>query len=167
MKKISVLLIVVITIISILNIPVEAYVASTDPIVLSDGSKVFYFDDGSSLTITQPIIISLEYDQTRSLQTKTTQTSAVHASSSGETEWIYTLTCTFSYEYGVSSVCTNASYTQTIYKGNWMFSNGATSISGNRGNGTGLFERKFLFITVQSINVQLTMACDIYGNVTA
>ena len=51
MKRIFVLVIVIITIISILNIPVEAYDASLNPVVLSDGSKVFYFDNGSSLTI--------------------------------------------------------------------------------------------------------------------
>lgn len=134
---------------------------------LSDGSKIIYFKDGSTLTITAPEVVSTESNNIVTRQTKTMQVSASKKDSDDEYEWIYTLYCTFSYEYGVSSVCTNAYYDQTIYKGNWTFSNGATNISGNRGTGTGLYEKKFLFITIQSINVNLTMACDIYGNVTA
>ncbi len=148
-------------------IQANAYSDAIESTIISDGSKVILYEDGTSLTITAPRIIATMSTPSKSLQTITAQIDTTFADSNGETEWIYTLTCTFSYEYGVSSVCTNASYTQTIYKGNWTFSNGATSISGNRGNGTGLFEKKFLFITVQSINVQLTLACDIYGNVTA
>ena len=166
MKRLSILLITIIILFTS-NIAVEAYDVSGDHVVFSDGSKVFYFDDGSRLVITAPKILFEGVDQSKSQQSKTTQASYSFQNTSGETEWIYTLTCTFSYEYGVSSVCTDAHYDQTIYKGNWTFSNGATSISGNRGSGTGLYTEKFLFITIRSINVSLTMACDIYGNVTA
>ncbi len=167
MKKIIISIFVLASVLVSMVLPAGAQFENDEWNILSDGSKVIYFNDGSSLTVSAPVIIATEYDQSRSIQTKTAQISTSVKDSNGEYEWLYTLTCVFSYEYGISSTCTNAYYNQTIYKGNWTFSNGATNISGNRGTGTGLYTEKFLFITIQSINVNLTLACDIYGNVTA
>ena len=72
---------------------------------LSDGSKIIYFKDGSTLTITAPEVVSTESNNIVTRQTKTMQVSASKKDSDDEYEWIYTLYCTFSYEYGVSSVC--------------------------------------------------------------
>ena len=167
MKKIYLCVLIIISIIFSMSVPALSYFEKKDPFISVDGSKVFCFDDGSSLSITAPKVVFSGYDSEKTLHTKTVQIDASFTDSNGEYEWLYTLTCVFSYEYGVSSTCSIASYSQAIYKGNWTFSNGAASASGNRGTGTGLYERKVLFITVQSINVLLTMACDIYGNVTA
>ena len=92
---------------------------------------------------------------------------SAHYDSDDNLEWKYTLYATFEYEYGVSSVCTNAYYVQNIYKGNWTFSNGAAYTSANRAIGTGRYVEKYLFITINTIEVSLTMTCDVFGNVTS
>ncbi len=159
--------IIVLTVLLGSSITAEAATASYSPAVMSDGSKVFVFEDGSRLTVSAPRCAYSSSDPSKTLQTKTVQIDSSFVDSNGEPEWRYTLTCVFSYEYGVSSTCTNAYYNQTIYQGNWTFSNGAATVSGNRGTGTGHYEKKILFITVKSIDVLLTLTCDVYGNVTA
>ena len=167
MKKKLLSFMIVLTLLLGSMITADASTVSNVPDVMNNGSKMYVFEDGSSLTISAPQCISSSFDHSKSLQTKTVQIESTLSNPSGEIEWRYTLTCVFSYEYGVSSACTNAYYNQTIYQGNWTFSNGATAISGNRGTGTGHYEKKVLFITIRSIDVSLSLACDVYGNVTS
>ena len=83
---------------------------------------------------------------------------------SGELEWKYTLSATFSYVAGSSVNCTSASYDEEIYHTQWSFSNGAATKSGDTAIGTGKFTCKILFITVKTSNVNLSIVCDTYGN---
>ena len=80
--------------------------------------------------------------------------------------WTYTLTGTFLIETGVSCVSTNATYATEIYKNTWSFSDGSTSYSGNYVTGYGVFKCKVLFITTQTINIDVTLYCDSYGNLS-
>lgn len=164
MNKTVLAICVIISTFLTLSLPAAAKNTVSPPVTVEiKGSRIICFEDGSTLTISAPRIRSVN----NSKSIINSDINAEYKDSSGNLEWRYTLYATFSYQYGVSSTCTNAYYDQTIYKGNWTFSNDATNISGNRGTGTGLYEKKFLFITIQSINVNLTMACDIYGNITA
>ena len=68
--------------------------------------------------------------------------------------------------YGKSSTCIDASYTQTIYESDWTFSDGAAIKSGNTAIGNGNFKLKFFFVTVQTYEIDISLTCDVYGNVT-
>ncbi len=134
----------------------------------ADGSFVYSFDDGSLLEISAPRTVDeLQSNGAKgTLATTTAEIDATYKNASGTLEWKYTLHATFSYTYGVSATCTSASYTQKIYGGNWEFSNGATSRSGNKANGTGVYQQKLLFIVIRTVNVNLVLTCDKYGVVS-
>ena len=80
--------------------------------------------------------------------------------------WTYTLTGTFLIETGVSCISTNAAYSTIIYKNIQSFSNGSTTYASNYVIGYGVFTCKVLFIKVQIINIDVTLHCDSYGNLS-
>ena len=84
----------------------------------------------------------------------------------GKLLWTYTLTGTFLIEADVPCVSTNATYTTEIYKDTWSFSDGSTLYVGNHVTGYGIFKCKVLFITTQTINIDVTLYCDSYGNIS-
>ncbi len=132
----------------------------------SDGSTITYFDDGSFLTVS-PVreigssVATYATDKTASGSKDVTFTDA-----NGNLDWTYTLTATFSYVYGVSSTCTSASYTKEIYDNDWSFSDGSATKSGNVATGKGKFVCKVLFITFKTYNIDISITCDIYGNLS-
>ena len=129
-------------------------------------SKVIACNGGGYLIISDPIV-SINPCRKGAVFEIDAELFSAHYDSDNNLEWKYTLYATFEYEYGVSSVCTNAYYVQNIYKGNWTFSNGAAYTSANSATGTGRYVEKYLFITVNTIEVSLTMTCDVFGNVTS
>ena len=78
--------------------------------------------------------------------------------------WKVTLIGTFTYN-GFTSSCTSASSYSTVYQGNWSESNNNTFASGNAAVASVTMVRKFLFITVETQVVNLTITCDKDGNV--
>ena len=131
-----------------------------------DGYTIVTFDDGSVLKIS-PIIWSEENFVAYSTEkTISGHKTASFTDSSGNLEWQYTLYATFSYIEGVSATCTNTYYTHNIYASGWSFSDGAATTSGNVAQGLGIFVKKFLFITTKTYNIDISITCDIYGNVT-
>ena len=133
-----------------------------------DSESIVYYIDGATIEISAPRIISpFQSDLTVGTRSSTTaEIDAKYTNPSGTVEWKYTLHATFSYTYGVSSTCTSAWYTQNIYSGNWEFSNGAATKSGNRASGTGVYEQKLLFIVIKTYNINLVLTCDKYGVVS-
>ena len=128
-------------------------------------ASIIYFDDGSRFVIS-PIYETTDGSSLRTAaNTITRSRDAYYEDSNGNLEWKYTLTATFAYDYGVSSTCINASYTQTIYDGQWSFSDGSAEKSGNTANGKGHYVKKRLFVVVKDVDVDLSFSCDIYGNV--
>lgn len=89
-----------------------------------------------------------------------------HYESDDSITWQYTLTGYFTVTSGVSSVCTNATYSQYINASGWYFSNGSATYSGNTAYGAGTYKYKILFITIQTIEIDISISCDIYGNLT-
>lgn len=126
---------------------------------------VQYYDDGSYLTVSAPQLTLLKSVRS-TLTTIEAEQFAKFTNSSGELEWEYTLTATFSYVYGSSVTCTDASYDYSIYDTSWKFSNGSASHSGATAYGYGTFKNKVLFITTKTINVDLSITCDVYGNLS-
>ncbi|MBO5969095.1 MAG: hypothetical protein J6S14_11435 [Clostridia bacterium] len=162
MKKISCILLAFVFVMTLFVAPINAETINEKQ---SFESTVIEYEDGSYLTIFVP-----EFTMVNSMRSTATtilaEQPARFTNSSGEIEWEYTLTATFSYVYGSSATCTNASYDYTIYENSWEFSNGSSSRSGATAYGYGTFKNKFLFVTTKTINVDLSMTCDIYGNVS-
>ena len=130
---------------------------------LPDGSTVYLFSDGSKLTVSAVRSVAEEKGVTSIVADSK---EATFTNSDNMVEWRYTLHATFSYTYGVSSSCTSTYYTQNIYQGNWSFSNGSATKSGNTANGVGTFEKRFLFIVINTVDVDLHISCDKYGVVS-
>ena len=131
------------------------------------GSKasVVYFDDGSRLVIS-PVYESKDDSSIKTAANTVTKSREVYCEdSNGNLEWKYTLTATFSYNYGVSSTCTSSSYTQTIYDDKWSFSDGSATRSGNTAYGKGHYVKKEWFVVIKNVDIDISLSCDIYGNV--
>lgn len=130
--------------------------------------EIIYLNDGRYLEIS--LTVTEKNDVLRSTgsssQTYAGDRTIVCKDENGNVEWEYILSAEFNVVEGVSSTCTNVSYTQNIYKSVWSFSDGGTSKSGNTAYGYGTFKRKALFITIEEQIIDLTITCDIYGNLS-
>ena len=87
-------------------------------------------------------------------------------SASDDVLWVYTLTAYYTVNTGVSAICFDASYTYNISGSGWSFSNGSTYYDENYATGKGKFTHKLLFVTTQTVNIDITLTCDEYGNLS-
>lgn len=118
-----------------------------------------YYDDGSYMVTT-----IREYATPRATTyTKTAEKIANLYNSSDELQWTYKLIGTFTVESGVSSVCTNSTYSCNIVASGWSLTAHDNSYSGNEAYGTATLKKKVLFITVQTSEVDMKMRCDANG----
>ena len=132
-----------------------------------DGSITYDHGDGTSTTVYPVRKVDSTSPQTRStLQTTAGAIDVINTdNSSGAENWKYTLIGYFAYDEGVSCVCTNATHEVTITNDWWWhFSEGGNSWSGNAAYGVGKFEYKVLFVTTETVNIDLRIRCDSYGN---
>lgn len=97
-------------------------------------------------------------------QTTVGSVSAINYASDGDQNWVYTLYGYFTYEEGVSCVCTNSTYSTSITGSGWKFYDPSNTWSDNAAYGYGVFKHKVLFITNNTITVDLRIRCDNYGN---
>ena len=161
MKKTFVSLILIISMITSTIIP--AFAAEPVSNEISESVTITYLDDGSYIVKT---IVSNPVESRSSTFTKTGNIVASHYSGDDERLWQYTLYGEFLVNSGVSAVCTSATYTQNIYASSWSFSNGQATASGNTAYGVGTFKDKVLFVTIKTVDVDLNIVCDIYGNLS-
>ena len=140
-------------------------VNAAEPVVeVNDDTEVIYYDDGSYLVI--EITESTNQIQPRAPMTKTSTKSATKYDRNDEILWIFELHATFLIEIGQYAQCTNATYSVDIRDNAWKFSDGSTSTLNNIGYAYGTFKHKVLGITVQTIEVELSLASDIYSNIS-
>ena len=105
--------------------------------------------------------------QTRSNVYQTTGEKTVkNYNKSNELLWTYTLTGYFTVDEGISATCYNATYAHAIYDSAWHFSDGTTSCEENIVHGYGTFKCKFLFVTVQTYVINISLTCDYYSNIS-
>lgn len=164
MKKIifSVFILPIALLINALSVHAVEKISFDEP--AGSESSVVYFDDGSRLVIS-PIYETKDSSSIKTAANTVTGSCDVYCEDSdGKMEWKYTLTATFSYSYGVSSTCTSASYTQTIYDDKWSFSDGSAERSGNTAYGKGHYVKKWLILS-KDIDIDISLSCDINGNV--
>ena len=80
--------------------------------------------------------------------------------------WEYTLTGYFTINPGVSCVCYNSTYSTDIYSNYWSFHDPYNYYSANIAYGEGTFKKRILFITISTIDINLSVSCDAYGNIS-
>lgn len=85
--------------------------------------------------------------------------------SSDELQWTYKLIGTFNVVEGVSVVCTESTYSSVIYNDSWSLTDHNNSYSNNIAYGTATYKKKVLFITTNTHDIDLSIGCDLYGNV--
>lgn len=165
MKKtvLAILMAITLTLSLALSVSAEQTPDGNAPVVDEDGNTTYYYEDGSYTVISA--VEKVETAMTRAA-TKTTagKVSAINYTSDGEQNWIYTLIGHFTYEEGVSCVCTNSTYTTSITGSGWKFYDPSNTWSDNAAYGYGVFKHKVLFITNNTVTVDLRIRCDSYGN---
>lgn len=166
MKKRSLSFLFILVLVLALIVPTGAIDSTSDPSMTT--CETIYLEDGSYITTVLIEENTYEGDsltRTTSLTKKGSKTVTCH-SSEGHVRWEYTLTGNFTVVQGVSAVCTSASYTYTIYDSDWSFSNGSATKSSNVAYGAGTFKQKFLFITIETAIIDISITCDVKGNLS-
>lgn len=169
MKRNLFLLLIVLSITALAVVPAfaqEDSYAITETVWEEDGTVHMLYEDGSMLTLSPIQTGENSISTYATAKTITADRVASFTDGDGKLCWEYTLYGTFSYVYGTSSTCTKASYTQNIYDSGWDFSNGSATKSGNKAIGKGTFKKSFLFVTIKTYDIDISLTCDIYGNVT-
>ncbi|MBQ8496624.1 MAG: hypothetical protein IJ489_04105 [Clostridia bacterium] len=147
----------------------SAFAANDIELDNKNTTEIIYLDNGSYITITliTQDISPLSLESTNSTSFIKTGNKVVTCNDkNGNLEWEYTLFAEFSVVEGVSATCTSATYTHAIYNNDWSFSNGNATKSGNTAYGTGTFKEKFLFVTIHTANIDISISCDVYGNLS-
>lgn len=132
-----------------------------------DGITTVYYEDGSILTISAVYnVIENESISRATSETTSGSRDAYFTDGNGDLEWKYTLSASFSYVPGVSSSCTSASYSNSTYDSSWSFSEGSATKSGSTAYGKGKYVKQILFVTVNTYNIDLSISCDVNGNLS-
>ena len=161
MKKIvSFLSFLIIFVLFTSSTPLRASQSTSEYCLISE--KVEYCDGGYNII---RLYESIANDY-RNTYTKTGVAEYLHYSNDNTLVWKYTLTGYFEVNQGVSSVCYDVDYSTQINSNGWHFYNDGTYYSGNTAYGAGTFKYKVLMITINTINVNLSVTCDIYGNIS-
>ena len=95
----------------------------------------------------------------------TSQRSYYYQNSSGNVLWTATVIGTFTYN-GRTSSCTSASCRTTIYDSAWSEESCDAHTSGSSAVGSVVMLRKWLFFTLESVPVTITLTCDKNGNLS-
>lgn len=122
-------------------------------------TNIEYFEDGSYLVTT----IKETPTPRATVYSKSGSKDVILYNQDDEIQWIYSLIGTYTIETGVSVVCTNSTFTYTIYVDKWSLTEHNNWYSGNVAYGTAVFKKKVLFITTSTQNLDGAVACDVYG----
>lgn len=86
--------------------------------------------------------------------------------SNGTIYLTFTVHGTFQINSGVSSTCIANSHDASVNDGNCSVASSSSYRTGNQAIGNATFKRKFLFVTVDTKNVELILSCDVNGNLS-
>lgn len=79
--------------------------------------------------------------------------------------WQFFVHGTFSVNNGTAA-CTSVSHSYKIVDSDWNYVSGTSSKSGNKATGHGKFNRKMLFITVETKECDVILSCDGNGKLS-
>lgn len=150
--------------------PIQCFAATSDAkSVTASNAKITYFADGSYATTTLVIPKSASLKATSLLLSSTSRSCQKiynYYNSSKQLQWTFTLYATFSYFPGMGSTATSASYSYSIVNSEWSLNHASCSRSGSTASANAVFDDKVFFITVGSINADVSLFCDKYGNIS-
>lgn len=163
MKRIFALICSICMLAGIFSMPVAAaeYTPTEDGILVSESVEVL--EDGSSVEI---LVYETPVNSRATTYTKTGTKYYNLRNADGDILWTFKVTGTFSVTTGSSAVCTAASHTYTITNDSWNYVSGSSYKSGNKAIGHGEFNRKMLLITVEAKTCDVTLTCDVNGNLS-
>ena len=84
----------------------------------------------------------------------------------GQEQWTFTMEATFIITSGISSTCTSVSHSYQIYNNDWNYVSGSSYKSGNCAYGSAEFNHKLLGIVIETRNCNISLACDVNGNLS-
>ena len=165
MKKLTSIFLAITILISILSFNASAANyndANKTEKIISEITE--YFEDGSSITTTVTQLAS--NDLTRATKTITGSKTKTIKDSAGDVLYKFKVTGTFTVNEGVSSTCTAVSCSASDCNYGWELDSSTTSKSGNTARAVGIFKKKTLFITTQTVETTATLTCDKNGNLS-
>ena len=127
--------------------------------VKEQSEDVFYFDDGSYITVEISVI------ETRANSTKSGKKTYVYNSSDGAELWRAVLSGTFTYT-GTTATCTASSGSVTIANDAWYTVSKTSSKSGASAILDLTMGRKILGITIEKKTINMKLTCDKNGNLS-
>lgn len=136
-----------------ISIKQESVVVSETVEQLADGTKIV-------TVIEKELPPATAFSSTYTLTGSKTRKSL---NANDEILWTFTTKGTFSVVDGVSSTCTAASYSYTAPASGWSLKSGSATKSSNKAIGHGVFEHKFLGITLDTVEVNCTLTCSTTG----
>jgi len=128
--------------------------------------NIIYLDNGDYIIKTIKEVNLNSSLQVRSVYTKTGELEVNHYNASDKLLWTYILVGTYQINEGIFCTCISSTYSTEIYKSTWSFSDGNSSYENNYARGLGIFKCKILFVTVQTVDIDVTLYCDVYGNLS-
>ncbi len=123
---------------------------------------VEYFEDGSYLTVTvteKPSALA----RSAAYSVSGSKYYAYRANDNTE-HWRFTVHGTFAVNSGISSACTESSYSYSISDDAWELESASSGSSGNQAIGEATFVRKLLLFTLESRDCGVVLTCDANGN---
>ncbi len=137
--------------------------STNDEVLVSE--ETVYEDDGSyTVTVIYQTVIN-KNTRTNVYQTSgkklVTKYSAVNT-----VLWEYTLHAGFTVYEGDYAAGISAFYYTDINSSSWKFSDGNATYQSNYARGVGVFKFSPLSVTLQTVNIDIYMYCDEYGNIS-
>ena len=145
---------VLIILFAVILLPINGFIASAESV-----TDFMYLEDGSY------IIITLSTSRDRAAGTKTATKNYVYHANDGTEEWRAVLTGSFRYT-GSSSSCTNSSCAVEIANTKWYIVSKTAYTNGNSALADLVMGYKWLGITTKKFTVNLSMSCDVNGNLS-
>lgn len=118
-------------------------------------------EDGSSLIVT----VSQKPQMARAGKTYSGSKTYTEHNSSGEVLWQFVIKGTFTVSSNVP-ICTSATHSYKIVKDEWSCVSHSATKAGNVAIGNGKFERKLLFITMETATCTVKLSCDKNGKLS-
>lgn len=125
--------------------------------------SVEYYEDGSSLVIS----VYEETVQTRSnLYNRVGRKDYKYRDANGTVLWTFAVTGEFRVLEGASVTCISASCSAEVFHEAWVCTRKYAETSGSWAIANGEFERSLLGIVIDRDTVQVSLTCDVYGNLS-
>ena len=163
MKKLLFLMIAFVSFFMLVGVKQVSATSESEPTLVSTTTETL--EDGSYI-VTEIYETTSNTNSRSNLYNKTGNKIVTKYSALNVVMWEYTLTASFVVDEGVDAMCSNAGYNYDIKDFTWEFYDGESSWVRNVARGVGTFECTIFFVSAQIVDIDITITCDEYGNLT-